>query len=142
VRRAECEDAARRLGVTELRDVAIDADLSGLPGTLQRRVRHVVTENARVLSSVRAIESGDTRSFGAIVNAAHASLRDDFEVSLPPIDAIAAAAASDPDVYGARLTGGGFGGSVLLLARKGAARAAALRAIHASGGFAQLVVPV
>jgi galactokinase len=139
-RRAECEEAARLLAVGSLRDVTDDVELGRLPENLARRVRHVRTENARVEAAVVAIRRGDVRVLGEIVSAAHASLRDDFEVSLPTIDAIVAAAQSDPDVHGARLTGGGFGGSVLLLARKGVGRAAALRAA-AAGGPARVVVP-
>jgi galactokinase len=140
-RRAECEEAARLLAVESLRDVADDSDLGRLPENLARRVRHVTTENARVEAAVGAIRRGDVRGLGEIVSAAHASLRDDFDVSLPAIDAIVAAAQSDPDVHGARLTGGGFGGSVLLVARKGAGRTAALRAAAAGGGAARVVVP-
>jgi galactokinase len=140
-RRAECEDAARMLRVGSLRNVTDDVDVARLPENLARRVRHVRTENARVEAAVDAIRRGDVRALGETVSAAHASLRDDFEVSLPAIDLIVAAAQSDPDVHGARLTGGGFGGSVLLLARKGAGRAAALRAAAAGGGSARLVVP-
>lgn len=139
-RRAECEQATGLLGVDSLRDVTDDVDLGNLPEHLARRVRHVRSENTRVEAAVDAIRRGDVHALGEIVSAAHASLRDDFEVSLPPIDAIVAAAQSDPDVHGARLTGGGFGGSVLLLARKGAGRAAALRAAAAAGGAARVVL--
>jgi galactokinase len=140
-RRAECEAAASALGVGSLRDVATGANTAALPAELARRVRHVVGENARVEAAVRAIERGDVRSLGEIINASHASLRDDFQVSLPAIDAIVAAAQADGDVYGARLTGGGFGGSVLVLARRGAGRAAAGRAVAASGVGARVIVP-
>src|SRR5207244_4112376 len=81
-RRRECEDAARALGVGSLRDVAGGADTSALNAQLRRRVRHVVTENARVRAAVDAIGAKDERALGEIVNDAHASLRDDFEVSL------------------------------------------------------------
>ncbi|HEU5288362.1 MAG TPA: galactokinase, partial [Candidatus Limnocylindria bacterium] len=138
-RRAECEHAAELLGVATLRDVDRDADLTGLPQTLAARVRHVVSENARVLAAVAAIEAGDARALGAVVSAGHASLRDDFQVSLPEIDAIVGAAQRDADVHGARLTGGGFGGSVLVLARSGRARAAAERIVGATSG--RIVVP-
>ena len=118
-----------------------DTALLALPTVLRRRARHVVTENARVAAALGAISSGDAASLGAIISAAHASLRDDFEVSIPVIDAIVRAAQKDPDVFGARLTGGGFGGSVLVLALKGTGRGAALRAIEASGATsARLVV--
>ena len=140
-RRAECEDAASKLGLASLRDVENEAALLALPPVLRQRVRHVVSENARVASAVDAISRGDAAALGAIVSAGHASLRDDFAVSIPAIDAIVAAAQKDPDVFGARLTGGGFGGSVLILALKGTGRGAALRAIEAAGvTSARLVV--
>jgi galactokinase len=140
-RRAECEEATSKLAVHSLRDVESEAALLALPPVLRRRARHVITENARVAAAVEAIASGDAAGLGSIINAGHASLRDDFEVSIPLIDQLVAAAQSDPDVFGARLTGGGFGGSVLVLALKGTGRGAALRAIQASGATsARLVV--
>ena len=142
-RRTESEEAATKLGLSSLRDVESETALLGLPPVLRRRARHVFTENARVTEAVDAVSRGDPAAFGAIVNASHASLRDDFEVSIPVIDQIVAAAQKDSDVFGARITGGGFGGSVLLLALKGAGRGAALRAIEASGATsASLVVAV
>jgi galactokinase len=140
-RRAECEKAARALGVASLRDVADPSGLGRLEPALARRVRHVLTENARVLAALNAIEGGEAPTLGAILSDAHASLRDDFEVSLPEIDAIVAAAQRDARVHGARLVGGGFGGSVLLLARDGEARAAADRVVSECGGAARVVVP-
>ena len=138
-RRRECEEAAQALGVGTLREVH-DADaLARLDPTLRRRARHVVTENDRVRRAVDALERGDVATLGAIVNLSHESLRDDFDVSVPPIDAIVAAAQRDPDVYGARITGAGFGGSVLVLARPGTGRAAAERAVKATSG--RVVVP-
>ena len=137
-RRRECEQAARVLRVASLRDVTA-VPPPGLPDPLLRRVRHVVSENARVTAAVDAIERGDAGQLGRLLNASHASLRDDFAVSLPAIDRIVEAAQRDPDVFGARITGGGFGGSVLLLTRSGAARAAAERVVAASSG--RVVVP-
>jgi galactokinase len=128
-RRAECERAAALLGVESLREV--DADGLGraldLPPPLDRRVRHVVSENARVTDAVAALRAGDTRRLGAILIAGHASLRDDFEVSTPEIDRLVTLARADADVLGARLTGGGFGGAVVLLAHAAAAAEAARR---------------
>lgn len=138
-RRSECEQAATLLGVRTLRDVEADADLSLLPAPLASRVRHVMSENDRVLAAVAAIEDGDVRALGEIVDAGHASLRDLFEVSLPAIDAIVSAAQAEPEVWGARLTGGGFGGSVLVLTRRGAAARVAKRVAAASSG--RVVVP-
>jgi galactokinase len=119
VRRAECEEAAKRLGVTRLRDVAVDheADVEKLPEPLKRRARHVVTENARVLAAVAAMRRNDVHTLGTLFLQSHASMRDDFEVSLPEIDRLVEIAAEHPDSFGARLTGGGFGGAIVLLCR-------------------------
>jgi galactokinase len=128
-RRRACEEAARRLGVRALRDVSV----AELPAALRalddaelcRRTRHVVRENARVLGSVDLLENGRLRDIGPVLSAAHASLRDDFEVSCRELD-VAAAAAEAAGALGARMVGGGFGGSVLALvetADEGAVRA-------------------
>ena len=117
-RRAACEDAARRLGVPALRDVPVaelDAALARLADDEQRRrVRHVVTEDDRVLRTVEALRAGRTAEIGPLLSASHASLRDDYEVTVPQLD-VAAAAAEDAGALGARMTGGGFGGCVLAL---------------------------
>jgi galactokinase len=120
-RRAECEEAARRLGVRELRDVGLDRleDVERLPEPLDRRARHVVTEDARVLEAVEAMRAADLPRLGRLFDASHDSQRDDFEVSVPAVDAIVRAARARDEVFGARLTGGGFGGSVVVLARAG-----------------------
>ncbi|MCA1582018.1 MAG: galactokinase [Acidobacteria bacterium] len=117
-RRAECEDAARRLGVRELRDLTVERrpDLERLPEPLRRRARHVVTENERVIEASAALRRSDLPLLGRLFDASHESQRDDFEVSVPAVDAIVAAARAEPGVFGARLTGGGFGGSVVVLA--------------------------
>jgi galactokinase len=134
VRRAECDRAAALLGVPQLRDLG-EADLPralALPGPLGRRVRHVVTENARVLATVEALRAGEADRAGALLDASHASQRDDFEVSVPEIDLLVSLARRSPGVLGARLTGGGFGGSIVALARAGeGARVAA----HAAAGY-------
>jgi len=123
VRRQECVDSARRLGVPALRDVTAAALAAGtLPPPLDRRARHVVTENARVGEAREALQHGDARRFGELMNASHRSMRDDFEVSTPEIDALVAIAQAQPHVFGARMTGGGFGGSVVMLVARGAAR--------------------
>jgi galactokinase len=120
-RRAECERAAEMLGVPQLRDLPEDQlpRAMALPDPLGRRARHVVTENARVLATVKALRSGDLAALGPLLYASHASQRDDYEVSVPEIDLLVELARSEPDVLGARLTGGGFGGSVVVLARAG-----------------------
>lgn len=120
-RRRECEQAAERLGVDLLRDVAdvaaLDVLADGTPEgeVLHRRARHVVTEDARVLRVVEALRSGeDPRAIGALLTEGHASLRDDFEVSVPLLDACVDAAL-EAGAHGARMVGGGFGGSALAL---------------------------
>jgi galactokinase len=128
-RRRECEEAAARLGVPALRDIAwTSADrerLESLPTLLARRARHVVSENARVERMVDALRGEDVETAGALLAAGHASLRDDFEVSTPEIDLLVDIAAGQADVFGARLTGGGFGGSIVALARAGTGRSVA-----------------
>jgi galactokinase len=120
-RRAECEEAARRLGIPSLRDLTGLADTGSLTDpVLRRRVRHVFTDNQRVLEVVALLRapsgpSADTyREIGRLLTQAHASLRDDFEVSWPEADAAVDAAVA-AGAYGARMIGGGFGGSVLAL---------------------------
>jgi galactokinase len=146
-RRAECERAATLLGVAQLRDLE-PADLprlDRLPPPLDRRARHVVTENARVLAAVRAMRDGDADRLGKLLNEAHRSLSEDFEVSLPDIDLLARLARADPDVFGARLTGAGFGGAIVVMTRRGATRdvARCLVAVYRqhSGRAASVVVP-
>jgi len=128
-RRAECERAAALLGVPELRDAGTDdlSRIAALPDPLSRRARHVVTENARVLETVMALGVGDLPAVGRLFSASHASMRDDFEVSVPAVDLLVHLAETQPGVYGARLTGGGFGGSIVALADPANAREAADR---------------
>ena len=109
-RRADCEAAASALGVTSLRHAELSA-VAGLDNErVRRRARHVVTEIARVSDTVEALEAGDWDSVGRLFADSHASMRDDFEISCPELD-IAVAAAVDAGATGARITGGGFGGS-------------------------------
>jgi galactokinase len=140
-RRAECEDAARRLGVRALRDVHPEMALDVLPPVLIRRVHHVTSENRRVL---RAVDGVSAEVFGQLMSASHVSLRDDFEVSTPELDALVDALEAEPGVYGARLTGAGFGGACVALCRAGAAREAATRALeryNGGGRKGHVVVP-
>lgn len=118
-RRQTCRDAARTLGVPALRDVPaedLEATLRRLPEeTTRRRVRHVVTENARVLEVVAVLRSGrNLDAIGPALTGSHASLRDDFEVTVAQLD-VAVESALAAGAYGARMTGGGFGGCVLAL---------------------------
>jgi len=126
-RREESFQAAAMLGVTTLRDVDATAlaRLDALPSVLARRARHVVTENARVLAAVEALRVADTVALGALFDQSHASMRDDYEITTPAIDTLVLLGRAHPDVYAARMTGGGFGGSVVMLARKDKAAAAA-----------------
>ena len=120
-RRRESEEAARLLGVERLRDAGVDAlpRIESLPSALARRARHIVTENARVIDARERLMAGDVESFGRLLNASHASLRDDYEVSVAPVDLLVEIAQSQPRVFGARMTGGGFGGAVVIAARSG-----------------------
>ncbi len=129
-RRAECERAASLLGVAELRDLGIAdlARLQALPAPLDRRARHVITENQRVLDAVAAMRASDADALGRLFDASHASQRDDYECSVPEVDQLVAIAQADPAVLGARLTGGGFGGSIVALVRAGEGAAAAVAA--------------
>ena len=93
--------------------------LAALPEPLNRRAKHVVTENQRVLDAKQALLDIDLPRFGALMNESHISQRDDYEVSIPAIDTLVAIAQGLPGVLGARLTGGGFGGSIVALAPSG-----------------------
>jgi galactokinase len=106
-RRAECVAAAAQLGLASLRDATLD-QLTDLP-----RARHVVSENERTLRAAAALESGDCVTFGELMDASHVSMRDDFEIVPPELDALAAATRAVEGCYGSRLTGGGFGGCTI-----------------------------
>ena len=154
-RRAECEAALTRLrtvepGLRALRDVspamlAAHADL--LDDVPLRRARHVVGENARVVAGADALRSGDAATFGELLNRSHASLRNDYEVSIAELDALVAIAVGTPGVFGARLTGAGFGGCAVALvaAEEAEAAAGAITAAYRSAtgrpGEATVCVP-
>jgi galactokinase len=112
-RRAECRAACEALGIASLRDAPPDAP-DRLPPPLDRRVRHVLTENARVDAAVDALHDGDLPALGELIDASHASLRDDYEVSVDAVERTVARL-KDAGAAGARIMGGGFGGSVLAL---------------------------
>ncbi|MDI1475910.1 galactokinase [Polyangium sp. y55x31] len=133
LRKAECERAAALLGVEQLCDLGEDADdrIRALPEPLDRRVRHVLSENARVPAAVAAMRRGDLDGLGSLFRASHVSMRDDYEVSTPEIDTLVEFAHGEADVFGARLTGGGFGGSVVMIARRGSGAAAGARIARA-----------
>jgi galactokinase len=116
----ECASAARALGVASLRDAdeAMLASLTaGFNDTLRKRARHVISENARVNAFAAAAERGDLPEMGRLVTESHRSLRDDYEVSCPELDFLVDTALAVPGVFGARMMGGGFGGSTVNLVR-------------------------
>ncbi|MEU7073733.1 galactokinase [Streptomyces narbonensis] len=127
-RRAGCEAGARALGVRALRDVSsvhLPESLALLSGeTVLRYVRHVVTDNARVERVISLLDAGDTRAVGPVLTEGHASLRDDLRVSCPELDLVVEAA-NAAGALGARMTGGGFGGSAVVLVDTGRAEAVA-----------------
>jgi galactokinase len=112
-RRAECVEACKLLGVDSLRDAEL-SDVDSLPAPLGARVRHVVTENVRVDEAVAALASGEMVQLGRLLDASHASLRDDYEISTPAVEETVARC-KRAGALGARIMGGGFGGSVLAL---------------------------
>lgn len=111
-RRAECEAAARLLDVRALRDVQEVRAIASLPSPLKERARHVITENDRVLEARKGVSA---ERFGQLMNASHASLRDDYAVSVEGLDTLVAMLQEIPGVLGARLTGAGFGGACVAL---------------------------
>ena len=125
-RREQCERAAAVLGARALRDVdeqTLAANSKLLDETLLRRARHVVSENARVQAGVQALEAGDMARLGELLSASHVSLRDDYEVSCPELEAMRDAGLAAPGCFGARLMGAGFGGCVLALVEAGVVEA-------------------
>jgi galactokinase len=139
-RRRSCEEAARILGVPALRDVpsdGLEAALARLDDpVMRRRVRHVVTEDQRVLDTVELLKAGRIREIGPLLTASHASMRDDFEITVDQVD-VAVEAALGAGAYGARMTGGGFGGCVVALidADRATATTEAVAAAYAARGF-------
>ncbi|MEU4400753.1 galactokinase [Micromonospora orduensis] len=139
-RRRSCEAGAKALGVPALRDVTVDqldAALARIDDDeTRRRVRHVVTEDQRVLDTVALLRAGRVRDIGPLLTASHVSMRDDFEITVPEVDT-AVEAALAAGALGARMTGGGFGGCVLALVEtdRSDAVAAAVAAAYAERGF-------
>jgi galactokinase len=140
-RRASCERGAAALGVSSLRDLDVD-DLPRAQEVLDdetfRRVRHVITENQRVLDTVRTLRLEGPGAIGALLDASHVSMRDDFEISVPELD-LAVSTAQAHGAVGARMTGGGFGGAAIALvptaARDGIA--SAVLAAFAAAGYTE-----
>lgn len=124
-RRSQCEEAARWFGVKALRDVsALNLEQRGheLSDIVLKRARHIVTENERVLDAVQAMKTGDVKRLGALFNASHASLRDDFEVTNTALNQIVECAQEQSSCYGARMTGAGFGGCAVALVQEESAK--------------------
>jgi len=137
-RRAQCREACELLGVSSLREVDRQR-VEGLPPLLRARASHVLGENERVEAAVAALRGGDLPALGALLSASHASLRDLYEVSTPALEATVRRLL-DAGAAGARMTGGGFGGSVLALFAPDRAPPAGAREVSASGG-ARLLAP-
>ena len=139
-RREACERGAAIMGVAALRDVSV-ADLDRARERMDdvtfRRVRHVVTENQRVIDTVAALRSDGARAIGPLLDASHASMRDDFEISTPELD-LAVETARDAGALGARMTGGGFGGAAIALIDRElvASATASIERAFADAGFA------
>jgi galactokinase len=132
-RRAQCEQAARVLGVTALRDA--DAELlerhrDRLDPVVHRRARHVITENARVVEAADALEAGAVDALGPLFAAAHRSMAEDYEASTPELDLLVELAAAIPGVVAARLTGAGFGGCTVNLVETARAQPAAAEVLE------------
>jgi galactokinase len=120
-RREDCDKAARHFGVSVLRDVSMETfgeRAHAISAVVQRRAHHVVSENERTLAAADALRAQDLSAFGELMTASHASLRDDFEVSCPELDRLVEMALTVKGVYGARLTGAGFGGCMVALVQK------------------------
>jgi galactokinase len=132
-RRAQCEHAATVFGVEALRDVSVEEferRKSELPDDIARRVSHVIYENRRVLDAVAALRANDVARFGELMNQSHDSLRDLYEVSSRELDAIVDIARGSSGVYGARMTGAGFGGCAIALVQNDQADALAERMLE------------
>ncbi len=145
-RREDCRAACRVMGIDSLRDASpelltLHAPGARSPATLSpvehARARHIISENARTLAAAQALRAGDLEEVGRLMLASHASLREHYQVSCPELDTLVELAAQFPGVFGARMTGGGFGGCAIALATPHAADRlvreipAAYRARHA-----------
>jgi galactokinase len=124
IRRKECETACELLHVDSLRQITLEdlPRVQSLPDPYAKRVMHVVTENERVLRMVSALEHNDLQTAGRLLTESHASMRDDYEVSIPEIDLLVKIAQEEPAAFGARMTGGGFGGAVVVAVEKDAGK--------------------
>jgi len=120
-RRSQCEAAARFFGVKALRDVSLaefEKRKHKMEDVVMRRARHIITEDQRVLDAIDEMRANDVVCLGKLFNASHASLRDDFEVTNDALNQIVEAAQEQESCFGARMTGGGFGGCAVALVRE------------------------
>jgi galactokinase len=139
-RRTECESAAKIMGVNALRDISNVEAIAHLPPPLLARAHHVITENNRVLTACQGISAVQ---FGELMNASHTSLRDDYRVSVPALDILVNILQKTEGVFGAKLTGAGFGGSCVALveAQKGRAIAAQIvQAYNQAGNDGRILI--
>lgn len=117
-RREQCEAAAAFFGVPKLRDVTwarFEAEQEGLDDVVRRRARHIISENARTLAAAEAMRKGDAIRLGELMDLSHISMRDDFEITNDALNTMVAIAQAHPAAFGARMTGGGFGGCAVAL---------------------------
>ncbi len=130
-RRSQCEEACRLLKIQQLRDLGTQDlhRLEVLPDLLKRRARHVITENERVHAAVEAIRQSNWQHLGNLFRESHRSMKEDYETSIPAIDTLVQITESHPAVFGARLTGGGFGGSIVAITEPGFAQTVSLEVI-------------
>jgi galactokinase len=134
-RREDCEAAAKTLGVGLLCEIEDPAHLENLDGNPRKRARHVVSEIARTKAAQQALDAGDIAKLGDLINQSHASLSHDMEVSTPEVDRLAAIAQATNGVYGARMMGGGFGGSVIALVDAAQVEAAQASIVASYGDY-------
>lgn len=144
LRRQQCEAAARHFGVAALRDLSVLPEPGGLDPVAYARARHVVGENARTVAAAEALRAGDLARLGELMAQSHAAMRDDFAITLPPIDDLVALLQDTIGSHGgARMTGGGFGGAVVALLpaeEVERARAAVLAGYRTPAGRAPLIM--
>lgn len=144
LRRQQCEAAARHFGVAALRDLDVLPEAGNLDPAAYARARHVVGENARTLAAAEALRTGELTRLGALMAQSHAAMRDDFQITLPAIDALVALLQDAiGGAGGARMTGGGFGGAVVALlpaAEVERARAAVLTGYRTPAGEPPLIM--
>lgn len=132
-RRQQCETAAHFFGVSHLRDVDLptfETHAAELDGVVRRRARHVISENARVLQAAAALSQGDATTMGRLMDESHISMRDDFEITNSQLNIMVATAQQQAGCYGARMTGGGFGGCAVALVEGSAAEQFAAAVAH------------